>query len=307
MTDHSSRRYTSDSTPPKKTILVSGVTGAQGGAVAQSLLHRGFTVRGLSRDPSKLAPSRFAGITMVKGDLLENRSLIGALHGVDGFFIVTTPFIAGWGQPPNIDSEIKAGFTALEAAKEAGTSHVVLSTVASAGFVHEPTGIGHFDSKVRIEEKARQLSVPLTIVRPSYFMENHLNPWALQGIRGGAISMPVKTTTRIQMVAVRDIGEIVARAFESPEKRIGTAADLAGDKKTLPEVADLFSKKLGVPVKYVEMADSQAAQQLGEDALNMYRGFDRGVPNIDIPALEQDWAIRMTRLEDLFRETELTP
>ena len=144
---------------------------------------------------SSLAPSKFAGITMVKGDLLENRSLIGALHGVDGFFIVTTPFVAGWGQPPNIDSEVKAGFTALEAAEEAGTSHVVLSTVASAGFVHEPTGIGHFDSKVRIEEKARKLSVPMTIVRPSYFMENHLNPWSLQGIRGGAISMPVKPTT----------------------------------------------------------------------------------------------------------------
>ncbi|HEY1197220.1 MAG TPA: NmrA/HSCARG family protein [Thermoplasmata archaeon] len=305
MSDHEPKADERVSTHSKKTVLVSGVTGNQGGAVARSLLRRGFTVRGLSRDPTKAAPSQHPGVSWVKGDLHDGQSLAGPLEGAEGFFIVTTPYVRGWGQPPDLEAEVKAGVSALEAAKRAGTPHVVLSTIASAGSVQGPTGIGHFDSKVRIEEKARQLSVPLTIVRPSYFMENHLNPWALQGIRGGVISLPVKPTTRIQMVAVRDIGEIAARAFEDPNARVGKSVDLAGDRKTLPEVADLFSKKLAVPVKYVEMTDQQALPQVGEDGLHMYRGFDRGVPSIDIPALEKEWGIRMTRLEDLLRETQL--
>jgi nucleoside-diphosphate-sugar epimerase len=35
----------------RRTILVTGATGQQGGAVAQELLERGFGVRALTRDP----------------------------------------------------------------------------------------------------------------------------------------------------------------------------------------------------------------------------------------------------------------
>ena len=37
----------------ERLILVCGATGNQGGAVAQSLLDRGFQVRALTRDPQK--------------------------------------------------------------------------------------------------------------------------------------------------------------------------------------------------------------------------------------------------------------
>lgn len=291
--------------PTGRTVLVSGVTGQQGGAVARSLLHRGFAVRGLSRNPPTHAPEGLANARILRGDLQDARSLARALKGADGFFIVTTPFARGWDQPPDLEAEVRAGVVALEGAKKAGTSHVVLSTVAGVGSATGPTGIGHFDSKARIEDAARRTGVPLTVVRPSYFMENHLNPWALQGIRGGVIGLPVQPATRIQMVAVRDIGEIVARAFLDPGRRIGTAVDLAGDKKTLPEVADLFSRRLGIPVRFVPTPDEEAKARWGEDALNMYHAFDRGTPPIDIPALERTWGIRMTRFEDLLRDATI--
>jgi uncharacterized protein YbjT (DUF2867 family) len=290
---------------PRKTILVSGVSGNQGGAVARSLVQRGFAVRGLSRDPSKVKLAGELGIEVMKGDLRDRKSLDKALMGVDGFFIVTTPFAGGWGQPPDLEGEVKAGFTALEAAKAAGVHHVVLTTVASAGSVNGPTGIGHFDSKVRIEAKARELGVPITIIRPAYFMENQLRSWGLESIKNGNVSMPVKPTTVIQMVAVRDIGEIAARAFENPVESIGRAVDLAGDKKTLPEIVELISQKLGVNATFSQMPDQVALKQLGEDAFRMYKGFDRGTPEIDIPAIETEWNVRLTRFEDLLKETDL--
>ena len=58
-------------TKKDQTILVTGATGHQGGAVARSLLEAGWNVRALVRDPSK--PSAGAlkslGIEVQKGDL----------------------------------------------------------------------------------------------------------------------------------------------------------------------------------------------------------------------------------------------
>jgi uncharacterized protein YbjT (DUF2867 family) len=291
----------------EREILVAGATGQQGGAVAQSLLRRGFTVRGLSRGPSKKPEERDHRIHWVQGDLHDARSLEPALRGAHGFYIVTTPFAGGWGRPPDIEGEIRAGTVALEAAKRAKTPHVVLSTILGVGHQTGPTGIAHFDSKVKIEEHARSVGVPITFVRPSFFMENLLQPWTLQAFQSGVVSVPVKPGTKIPMVAVRDIGEIVARAFEQPDRRIGTGVEIQGDARTYPEVVELIARRMGTPARFVEMSDQDALQNLGEEMLRMYRGFDYGGFGIDIPALEREWDIKMTRFEDLVREARLPP
>ncbi len=55
----------------EKTILVTGATGQQGGAVTRSLLNDGWKVRLLVRDPNKESAQEFAkqGAELVKGDL----------------------------------------------------------------------------------------------------------------------------------------------------------------------------------------------------------------------------------------------
>ena len=44
----------------ERLVLVVGATGRQGGAVARSLLNRGFRVRALTRDPQKPAAQALA-------------------------------------------------------------------------------------------------------------------------------------------------------------------------------------------------------------------------------------------------------
>jgi uncharacterized protein YbjT (DUF2867 family) len=288
----------------EREILVAGATGQQGGAVARSLLKRGFTVRGLSRDPSKKPEGLDGRIHWVQGNLHDARSLESALRGALGFYVVTTPFAGGWGKPPDIEGEIRAGRVALESAKRVKTPHVVLSTILGVGNQTGPTGIPHFDSKVKIEQLARSLSVPITFVRPSFFMENLLQPWNLQAFQTGVVSVPIKPGTKIPMVSVRDIGEVVARAFEQSDRRIGTGVELQGDEKTYPEVVELLSRWLGTPARFVEMSDEDALQSLGEEMLRMYRGFDHGAFKIDVAALEHEWNIKMTRFEDLLQETK---
>ncbi|MGD0718225.1 MAG: NmrA/HSCARG family protein [Thermoplasmata archaeon] len=289
----------------EREILVAGATGQQGGAVARALLKRGFTVRGLSRDPSKKPEALDGRIHWVQGDLHDARSLESALRGAHGFYVVTTPFAGGWGRPPDTDGEIRAGRVALETAKRVRTPHVVLSTIRGVGQQTGPTGVPHFDSKVEIERQARSLGVPITFVRPSFFMENLFQPWTLQPFRTGTVSMPVKPETKIPMVALKDIGEIVARAFEQPERRIGTAVDLMGDEKTYPEIVELLSRRMGTPARFVEMSDRDALQSIGEDMQRMFRAFDYGGLAIDVAALERQWNIEMTRFEDLLKETTL--
>src|SRR4029077_19327231 len=71
-----------------KTILVTGVTGNQGGAVAQALQGSGFRLRGLTRRPESERAAALArhGVDVVKGDLDDEATLRRALAGAWGVF-----------------------------------------------------------------------------------------------------------------------------------------------------------------------------------------------------------------------------
>ncbi len=276
-----------------KTILVAGATGQQGGAVARSLIRRGHRVLGLTRSPSKVPSLNAAGVEGIRGDLTDKASLGSALRGVDGFFIVTTPFQEDFSV--DTEKEIRQGTTAADAAEIARVPHVVLASVASAD---EGTGIPHFESKAKVEQYLKGSGLRHTITRPVSFMDALDSPWMTAAIHAGVLSMPMPAETRQQLVAVKDIGEIVARAFENPDKAAGRTFELAGDELTLAEEARRISARVGHPVQYVELSEEQALQQMGEDGLRMFRWFKAKGYHVDIPALEAEWGYRMTRFDD---------
>src|SRR5881397_1352051 len=208
-----------------KTILVAGATGQQGGTVARSLLKRGHRVIGLTRSASKLKGLAAAGIEGVQGDLTQRASLTPLVRNVDGFFVVTTPFEPDFSVHP--EKEVLQGTTAIDAAKAASMRHVVLSSVAAAD---RNTGIPHFESKAKGERYMRASRVPNTIVRPVAFMDNYASPWMTSSLQRGIMEVPLPPTTRQQLVAVKDIGEFVARAFDDPNSAIGKTVELAGEE-----------------------------------------------------------------------------
>ena len=71
-----------------RTILITGVTGQQGGAVARALRGSGFHLRGLTRKPEneRAAALMSQGIDIVKGDLDDETTLRRALTGAWGVF-----------------------------------------------------------------------------------------------------------------------------------------------------------------------------------------------------------------------------
>src|SRR5256885_4404883 len=208
-----------------KTILVAGATGQQGGAVARELMKRGHRVFGLTRSTSKFKDLATAGIEGVQGDLTDKTSLAPLLRNADGFFIVTTPFEPDFSVHP--EKEVQQGKNAIDAAKVAKVSHVVLASVASAD---DDTGIPHFESKVKVERHLKASRVPHTITRPVAFMDNYASPWMVSTFRGGVLSRPVPPSSRQQLVAVKELGEFVARAFEKPREVIGQPWGIADDE-----------------------------------------------------------------------------
>jgi uncharacterized protein YbjT (DUF2867 family) len=148
----------------ERLILVCGATGSQGGAVARSLLDRGFRVRALTREPQKPEAQALAdeGAEVVQGDM-EDRSAMDQVlvEGIYGVFSVQNFWEAGY------DREVEQGKTVADVAKAAGVEHFVYSTVGSA---HRQTGIPHFESKWEVEEHVREIGLPYTILRPAFFM-----------------------------------------------------------------------------------------------------------------------------------------
>src|SRR5258707_4837412 len=219
-----------------RTILITGVTGNQGGAVAQALQGSGFNLRGLTRKPDSERAAALArqGVDIVKGDLDDEATLRRALAGAWGVFGVQNAGEAG------VEREEVQGKRLATLARAVGVEHYVYTSVGSA---HKRTGIPHFDNKWRIEETVRGLRFPShVILRPVFFMENLLAPYSLQG---STLAWALGPGTKLQMIAVDNIGWVCARAVTDAAALNRREIDIAGVVRTIPEAAVYLKKVLG--------------------------------------------------------------
>ncbi len=275
----------------ERTILITGVTGNQGGAVVQALQGAGFHLRGLTRTPDGERAAALArhGVDVVKGDLDDEATLRRALAGAWGVFGVQTASEAG------VEREEAQGKRLATLAREAGVEHFVYTSVGSA---HKRTGIPHFDNKWRIEETVRALRFPShVILRPVFFMENLLAPFSLQG---STLAWALGADTKLQMIAVDDIGWFGARAFTDATALNRREIDLAGDVRTLPEAAAILTEALGRPIVFAQTPIEQV-RQYSKEMASMLQWFERVGYSADIAGLEREFGRTLTKLPDWAR------
>jgi uncharacterized protein YbjT (DUF2867 family) len=265
----------------EKTILVTGATGRQGGAVLRQLRDKkGFAVRALTRDPNSASARALVGhgTEVVRGDLDDPASLTRALDGVDGVYSVQA-------LEASVEAEVRQGLNLIDAAARFRITQFVYSSVGSAD---KNTGIPHFDSKFRIEERLRASGLQHTVLRPVFFMENWLG--MRDGINEGALASPLSPETRLQMIAVDDIGAFAAMAFDRQGHWQGRTVELAGDELSMTELAEAFSRMAGREVRYNQVPWDAFEQQAGHEVAVMFRWFERVGYHVDIPALRQEYA-----------------
>ncbi len=227
-------------------ILVIGGTGRQGGAVAQELLKRNFHVGILTRDPDKEAAvlMKKQGAEVIKGDLNNRTSIAKAMSGVYGVFGVQDSWESGF------KKEVQQGKMLIDEAKKAGVKHFVYNSVGGTDrTVH--IKMAHFDAKREIEYHLEESGLPYTIFRPATFFENFITPRYRNAIPNkGTFLFTLRSDVNLQMLAVKDAGVFVANAFEDPDYYLGKQIELASDRCTPAEFAEMMGNKIGRPVKY---------------------------------------------------------
>ena len=265
----------------KRSVLVTGATGQQGGAVARALLSRGHRVKALTRKPDSDAARRLvaAGVDIEVGDFGDTASLVKAATGIDTMFLMGNSYEAG------VEAEIRQGILAADAAKAAGVGHLIYSSVADAD---KKTGISHFDSKYRVEQHIAGLGIPYTISAPVAFMENTVMPMSIAGLRQGVHAFPLPPKRVLQLVALADIGMFVTALAERRERVFGKRFDFAGDELSGEEQAKILSQVIGRPFNYQEIPLA-AIRQVNEDFAVMAEWFDRVGYGVDIAALHRDF------------------
>ncbi|NBD10123.1 MULTISPECIES: NmrA/HSCARG family protein [Corallococcus] len=266
-----------------KCVLVLGATGQQGGATARALRGDGWRVRALVRDPSsaKARALEAGGVELVRGDMGERVSLERALEGAYGVFSVQPSS----GQPQygvTDEDEFRFGAGVVDAAKAAGVEHFVYTSMAG---LRPGTGVGHFESKWRIEEYVRASGLRATIVRPGAFMELLLEPH--MGLAERALRFFLQPEGRMQFIASNDIGVLVARVFADPHAHVGTTLELAGDELTGNQLAEKIGRATHTSISYARFPP----EFLARSALlrRLVEVVDEGmlVGDADIPALRR--------------------
>ncbi|HNN97173.1 MAG TPA: NmrA/HSCARG family protein [Pseudomonadota bacterium] len=262
-------------------VLVTGATGKQGGAVADALLRSGQQIRVLTRRPDSPAAVALQarGASLAVGSFDDQDSLRAALAGQDAVFAVST-FLEG-----GTDTEVRQGRALIAAAKAAGIAHFVFTSVAAA---NQSTGIPHFDSKAALERELVESGLPHTIIAPAYFFENLLIPQVLDGVRGGVYAAPLPADRPLAQISVSDIGAFGALVLARREAFLGRRIDIASQYLSGNDTVATLSRVLGRPLGYFEVP-LPAIKAQSEDLASMYGWFARVGFTIDTAALKAEY------------------
>jgi NAD(P)H dehydrogenase (quinone) len=220
---------------------ITGITGNIGGEIARTLLAAHLPVRAIVRNPAKAQSWADLGCEIAQADLFDVPALTAAFTGAEAVFILIPPVF-----DPSADfAEARAAAAALKSALTAARpSRVVyLSTIGA-----QAAETNLLSQHTLIENELRQLSIPITFLRPAWFMENA--SWDIAPARetGAIPSFLTPLDRAIPMTATADIGRLAAELLQQPATTHQTV-ELQGPEPVSPNhIAATFAELLGRPI-----------------------------------------------------------
>ncbi|MFD3523092.1 NmrA/HSCARG family protein [Streptomyces sp. NPDC058653] len=270
----------------KQTIAVLGATGRQGGGLVRAILDdpaAPFAVRAITRDADSDRAQQLAnaGATVAEADLSDPAGLRQAFAGAHGAYLVTNFFAS-----MSADVEKGQARAAAQAAKDAEVPHVIWSTLedtrpALAGSgVPELQGtftVPHFDGKDEANSYFRELNVPTTFLRTTFFWEAFTQGLGPQRGEDGdlVLTLPIGES-RLAGIAAEDIGRTAYGIFRRGAELIGRTISIAGGHLTGHQHAEAFTRALGEPVRYRPMTIEQfrsLGQPTSDEFANMFQYY----------------------------------
>ncbi|OBF30968.1 nucleoside-diphosphate sugar epimerase [Mycobacterium sp. ACS1612] len=254
----------------KKLIAVVGGTGSQGGGLVRAILDdtaTEFRVRVLTRSAQSATARELAaaGAEIVEADLEDGASVVRAFDGADGAFVVTNYWAERSAEEEaegtRADMELRQADNAALAARQAGVSHVIWSTLEDTRDVlgdddGVPTvevryKVPHFDAKAEADALFRDYDVPTTFLRTTFFFESFLRGVGPMRVDDGSLVLTLPMADQsLSGIAVADIGKTALGIFKRGAPFIGQTVSIAGDHLTGDEYASAFSEAFGETVTY---------------------------------------------------------
>ena len=220
-------------------ILLTGITGNNGGATANALIDKDVKFRALVRDLDKAADWATKGVELVKGDLEDASSVKAALAGVDRAVLIL----------PNSEDQQRLELSFIETAKQAGLPWII--KVSSPEAVRGTTSaipLAH----IAAEDAVMASGMNWTFVRPSFFMQNLLGLPA-QAKETGKVSMPMGDGT-VALTDCADAGVFLAHVLtdENSAQHYDQCYNITGPDPVLTfnDVARIIGEVIGQDVEY---------------------------------------------------------
>jgi len=248
------------------TILITGVSGFVGAAVAKAFAAEGWRVRGLARASSPATNLEGFPGTIVRGDMMDPEAMARALEGCDALAHVAADYRL-WAPDPEeiVRHNLEGTRVVMEAALAAGCRRIVytssVATIAplpggAAGEdrpLTEQTAIGAYKrSKVvaerLVERMVAERGLPATIVNPS----TPIGPRDVKPTPTGRIlveaatgKIPAFVDTGLNIVHVDDVarGHVLALEKGEPGHRFILGGEDVMLKDLLAEVAKRVGRK----------------------------------------------------------------
>jgi NAD(P)H dehydrogenase (quinone) len=254
---------------------ITGITGNVGGEVARALLNAGHAVRAVIRDPRKGAVWEALGCDVSLADMNDAAALAAFKAASDVFVLL----------PPNFDPspdfpETRAIVAALRRAlATARPGKVVCISTIGAQAKRENL----LTQLTIMEESLGDLPMPITFLRPAWFMENC--SWDVAPARDTRVisSFLQPLEKPVPMVATADVGRVAAELLQETwtGRRI---IELEGPTRVTPnQIAATFAEIFSHPVQ-AEAVPRQTWEQLfksqgmkhPEPHIQMLDGFNQG-------------------------------
>lgn len=266
----------------KKTVLVTGATGQQGGSVARHLLRSGqYNVRGMTRNinSEKAKALRAGGAEMVAGDLNDPASLKAAMAGCDAVFAVTN-----WWELFDSAKEIEQGRNLVDAAVESRIPRFLFSTLPSAKTISGgKVEVPHLDSKIEIEQYARSRGLKGVYFNVAFYFENFVNFQMLQSHPDGTLSFGFpQGDTPLAGVGVEDLGGVVRAVLERFDEFSGKVVGVVGEDAPCSRYAEVMTRVLGRKTTYQNIPREVYAKfpfPGAEELANMFEFNRLYIPN----------------------------
>src|SRR5262249_46686649 len=226
---------------------ITGITGKVGSELASILLAAGKPVRAVVRDAAKGREWSARGCEVALAEMEDAAALTDAFSGATGAFILPPPVFDPAPGDPEAHAVIESVVAALKLARPAKV--LCLSTIGA-----DAVQDNLLSQRTMMEDALRTIDLPLTILRPAWFIDNAV--WDVPSARDTGLihSFLAPTDKAFPMVAARDVGRLAATLVQEDWK--GTrVVELEGPGRVSPDdLANAFASALGKPVRAVPVA-----------------------------------------------------